>query len=426
MIRRKISWVALVLFVLFLPLPAAAMHDVEDHWAEQSIRHLAALKILTGFEDGTFRPDDTVTRSQFAKALVSALGYSDEAEENSGYPTIYRDLPAGHWSAGFVQVATDLGLVSGYGDGTFRGDNPVSRAEIATMIVRALGHQEMAEALARQVPDFTDSSEIPEWARGYILVGSNLGAITGYEDGSFRPSTFTSRSEAATLVLRLMKERGLHYDHYGVIEGITGRSLTVATPNGTQVFALSPGCPVFRNKEACEVASLFPFDEIYIIGNANAVSFLEARYLDDVGEARSINTQARSLGIRSSTTGATRTVVLEDDAVVFLNGRPANLDDLDSGSRLYVAYSSLTGRIRMVDAAAFDLEGIVVDKTDTQVTVRSESGVERTLEWSPGVVLYLEGSPAGVSEIEVEDRLALHLNELEQIDYAEASREVSQ
>jgi len=420
----KLGWFLVLFLVVAVPAEAAALSDVDGHWAEKSIHHLAAMKILVGFEDGTFRPDETVTRNQFAKVLVAALGYSEEADEAMRYPTVYRDVPAGHWAAGFVQVASDLGLVSGYGDGTFQGDSPITRAEITAIMVRALGLKSMAESLRTDSMHFADALEIPQWARGYVMVASSQGVITGYEDGTFRPSAPTSRAEASTIVSRFLQGRGLHYQHYGVLAEVSEGALLADTDTGRRTFVLGWTASVFRNGQRVKPEDLSPFDELFMVGKPDAVVFVEALYLDELGEARSINPQAGTFGLRVAT-GATRTLRMEDGARVFRNGRVSTLDSLESGDRLYVVHSARNGLVRLVDAVSFDVSGTVTAVAANSLTLLLDNGNERNLGWSPSAMVFLEGVPVTHEEVAIGDFLEAHLGETGKIDYAEIVREVS-
>jgi hypothetical protein len=420
----KLGWFLMLVLAVAVPAEANALSDVDGHWAERSIYHLEAMKILAGFEDGTFRPDETVTRNQFAKVLVAALGYSEEAGEAMRYPTVYRDVLAGHWASGFVQVASDLGFVKGYGDGTFQGDSPITRAEITAIMVRVLGLKSMAESLRTASLTFADAVEIPVWARGYVVVASSQGVITGYDDGTFRPSAPTSRAEASTIVSRFLEGRGLHYQHYGVLATVFEGRLLADTDTGRRSFILGWPASVFRNGQRVQPEDLSPFDELFMVGKPDALVFVEARYVDELGEARSINAQAGTFGLRVAT-GVTRTLRLEEGARVFRHGRVSTLGNLESGDRLYVVHSARTGLVRLVDAVSFDVSGIVTAVTADSLTLSLGNGDEKNLGWAPSAMVFLNGVAVIPEEVAIGDFLEAHLGEAGKIDYAEIVREVS-
>ena len=104
---------------------AAVPEDVAGTDYEDAVARLGALGIIVGYPDGTFRPEQPVTRAEFAKIMVSALGIGEAAQYAAG-PTRFPDVPADHWASGYINVAVDVGVVVGYPDGTFLPENQVT------------------------------------------------------------------------------------------------------------------------------------------------------------------------------------------------------------------------------------------------------------------------------------------------------------
>jgi hypothetical protein len=125
---------------------AAAPEDVVGTDCEDAVARLMALDIISGFPDGTYKPDEPVTRAQFAKIIVSALGVGEAANYAAG-ATKFADVPADHWATGYINVAVDMGVIAGYPDGTFKPENQVTFAEAIKMIVAGLGYTPKANAL---------------------------------------------------------------------------------------------------------------------------------------------------------------------------------------------------------------------------------------------------------------------------------------
>jgi len=111
-----------------------AYSDVRaDQWFNNAISTLSNAGILDGYNDGTFRPNAPITRAEFAKIAVSFFAYADEE-----YKALYPDVPEGKWYAQYVEAATELGLINGYPDGTFRPDKTITRAEACTIVNRTI------------------------------------------------------------------------------------------------------------------------------------------------------------------------------------------------------------------------------------------------------------------------------------------------
>jgi hypothetical protein len=145
--RKLLALAVAVIFILGTVATgfAATFEDVEDTKYEDAVIRLNALEIIGGFPDGTFRPDEPVTRAQFAKIITSAVGVASAAEYAKG-TTKFSDVPATHWASGYINVATDIGVIKGRPDGTFGPEDQVTYAEAITMIVRALGYEPAAQA----------------------------------------------------------------------------------------------------------------------------------------------------------------------------------------------------------------------------------------------------------------------------------------
>ncbi len=115
---------------------AAKFEDVADNDYEKAINTLAALKVIDGYDDGTFKPEKTITRAEMAKLMVQLLGYGDLV---AGSKSNFTDTQ-GHWADPYIALAAGKGLVLGTGDGKFTPDRTVSYDEVLTMLVRGLGY----------------------------------------------------------------------------------------------------------------------------------------------------------------------------------------------------------------------------------------------------------------------------------------------
>ncbi|MGN0181109.1 MAG: S-layer homology domain-containing protein, partial [Candidatus Ornithomonoglobus sp.] len=146
--KRLISSVAaLAVSAAMLAQPlwvSAEFTDVPENYTyKKAITTLSKLKVINGYEDGTFAPDQDITRAEFTKLLVYMLGYGDISTTT----TRFEDLPASHWANANIATAYDLGIVNGYSDTEFGPDNPVTYEQALKMLVCALGYQNSAEAM---------------------------------------------------------------------------------------------------------------------------------------------------------------------------------------------------------------------------------------------------------------------------------------
>ncbi|MFT9849458.1 leucine-rich repeat protein [Aneurinibacillus sp. REN35] len=177
--------------------PEPTFTDIIGHWGERSIIRAAAQKHVSGYPDGTFKPDNPISRAEFMVMLVGALKL-----EGSGTSLTFKDqAKIGSWAKQAVALAVEAGIVSGYEDGSLRPDAPITRAETASMIARA---QEISlDANARS--GFTDDEDIPNWAKGAVEAMRKLGIVSGRGDNKFSPNDTTTRAEAVVMLLRMLE-----------------------------------------------------------------------------------------------------------------------------------------------------------------------------------------------------------------------------
>lgn len=165
----------------------ANLRDINRHWAKNDIQALVAKKIITGFPDGTFKPELEVTREQLAIMLARALSLPSP-EQKTGLT----DIPADHKYADYIYAAKEAGIINGYDDGSFRPERKASRAEVAKMLTTALAIP--TPVSERRV--FKDVST-KYWAAQHVAALKAAGITNGFEDGTFRPQATTTRAQVA-------------------------------------------------------------------------------------------------------------------------------------------------------------------------------------------------------------------------------------
>lgn len=163
-----------------------APRDIQGHWAQNTINKWVDKGDISGYPDGTFRPNNMITRAEFVVLVNNAMGYT-----KTGY-AYFSDVPSYYWGKNAIQTGVEAGYISGDGDGTFRPNDPVTRQEAAAMISRILGLKQNDSQSYR----YTDSYAISNWAKGVVGAVSDAGIMAGYPDGSFGPNRVLTRAEA--------------------------------------------------------------------------------------------------------------------------------------------------------------------------------------------------------------------------------------
>lgn len=123
---------------------AANFPDTTNHWARPFIAVLAERNIITGYPDGTYRPNQTVDRDEFAAIVRQAFSQPQERQIPSG--SAFNDVPQGYWAAPAIEKAYETGFMSGYPNGNFRPQQPVSRVEALVSLARNLSLKDEAAA----------------------------------------------------------------------------------------------------------------------------------------------------------------------------------------------------------------------------------------------------------------------------------------
>ncbi len=171
--------------------------DIQGTKYEEAAEVLGALGIMVGdAEDGAFRPDDNILRSEMAKVAVYAVGLEDIAN-GSNVPTRFPDVPQDHWANGAINVAEQQNMVIGDDVGTFRPDDPVLLQEAVTIIVRALGYEPVAN----------DRGGYPA---GYMAVASENQLLKGISAAGAAPAKRGDIAQLTfnALTVNLMEQTG--------------------------------------------------------------------------------------------------------------------------------------------------------------------------------------------------------------------------
>lgn len=157
----------------------------EDAAYAEAVAVLSALDILKGFPDDVFKPEDTITRAEFSAVVCRALGLEGAAAGAVG-ATQFTDVPADHWASGYINMATQQGIILGYGDGTFGPNDPVLYEQAVKMIVAALGYTPKADANGG-------------YPSGYLVVAAQEKVLEGTEELNAKAGVAATRGLVAQL-----------------------------------------------------------------------------------------------------------------------------------------------------------------------------------------------------------------------------------
>lgn len=255
----------------------ASFSDVSEGYRYYSaITYLQENGVIQGYSDGTFKPDQDVTRAEALKIIL--LGNGIEVSESDTYDLPFSDLADDTWYLPYVSRGYELGIVNGYTDGTFKADQNVNLAEALKMITLA---GDVSLPTVSEDPYADVASGV--WFSKYVLYAKNLNLIEPKDDGFLHPEQTVSRAELSEIIYRLMYveeydlnsfDISLNWQNY---QNELGYQLNY--PYDWQVLSVSDGGVIFWNKD--ESNEQVGFDRqypnsasvtVYVYGNTDELS----------------------------------------------------------------------------------------------------------------------------------------------------------
>ncbi|OKH12781.1 hypothetical protein NIES592_16290 [Fischerella major NIES-592] len=180
------------------PTPTPSnLTDISNHWAVAFIRELVKLQIIKGFPDGTFRPDATMTRAQYAALIVKAFNPSAKRQAIK-----FKDVPQDFWANKVIQQAYQGQFLSGYPDNTFRPNDNIQRVQVIVSLVNGLG---LTASGNKTVKPYDDQTKIPDYAKDEVIVASEKQIIVNYPKvKQLNPTREATRAEVVAMVYQAL------------------------------------------------------------------------------------------------------------------------------------------------------------------------------------------------------------------------------
>lgn len=183
--------------------PDVQLPDFEDMdsapWAKEAVKELRRRGIISGRDDKHFAPDESVTREEFVKLLVAAMGWYDV-----NAAATFADADSTAWYYPYIASAQKKGIVKGNADGTFGVGSPISRRETAVILARCASGGNVPEG---GKVDFADANLIGDWAMDSVAYVRDNGIMVGVSDSEFAPLAEVSRAQAAKAIYELINRR---------------------------------------------------------------------------------------------------------------------------------------------------------------------------------------------------------------------------
>lgn len=202
--KKKISTMALVAVLATAaattPVYASIQYpDINGHWSKNIVEKWAEANVVSGYPDGTFKPNDNITRAEFGVWVYKLFGYQPSSKDSK-----FADVN-GHWAESIIDSLVEHGVIvnSEYGN-NYGPDTKITRMEMIRMMVRAIEKQgETSGAVG--ATKFVDNASIAQKDTGFINVAAKYDIITGYPDGTLKPYAKSTRAEGAAMLVKLQK-----------------------------------------------------------------------------------------------------------------------------------------------------------------------------------------------------------------------------
>lgn len=263
---------ALTILLTAAPIAHASPADIQGHWAESAIRTLVQSETINGYPNGTFKPDQSITRAEFAKILSKAYAIKPTGEIG------FKDANT-HWAKDSIAALAQNKIINGYPDGTFKPERPISRAEMVTMLARLIKLGNPEEKFTMEMEQSFPDIKSDFWAFCHVEIAARLGILPAHYQPEFQASRLASRADTAWMVYSL---RNMKTVNGKVLDNADSTGfLTVESGSGdVENVMLLPDAVIFRNNVTTTMDKIKRNDTVTLYADRNG----EYRFAKSYGE----------------------------------------------------------------------------------------------------------------------------------------------
>lgn len=195
--KKIISTLSLGLLLASTTISANAnqkLSDADGHWASKEIQDFISRGYINGYEDGTFKPDNSITRAEFVKIANNYFGFKNKGNEE------FSDVNSNDWFYNDICIAQKEGYINGYGDGSFKPDKTITREEAAKIITSIKNREDID---IDKINNFSDGYMVSDWAKKYVEGAIESGYMKGDTNGKINPISNITRAESVSMISRV-------------------------------------------------------------------------------------------------------------------------------------------------------------------------------------------------------------------------------
>lgn len=191
----------ITLALSFLPARVLAFSDTQSYWGKDCIQQLGERKLLTGYPDGSFRPNSTVTRAEAAVLMLNAFPNAAIKRDL----VIFKDVSSNYWGYKAINTAYQKGFFSGYPGNLFQPNQAIPRAQIIGVVAGGKNYSSVSNSAQILQRYFEDANLIPNYAQSAIAAGTINSIVVNYPDvKKLKPQATATRGEVAALMCRAL------------------------------------------------------------------------------------------------------------------------------------------------------------------------------------------------------------------------------
>ncbi|MBW4614817.1 MAG: S-layer homology domain-containing protein [Desmonostoc vinosum HA7617-LM4] len=181
-----------------------AFSDIKGNWSQSCITRLASQGLIAGYPDGTFRPNASVTRAEFAAMLNKAFPNAKKTRN----ATRFVDIPSSYWANGAIAKASQTGFLSGYPGGVFKPSQNIPRAQVLVALVSGLNYS-LSQSPSITLANFADAKTIPKYANNGVAAATQKRLVVNYPNVKYlRPNQSASRADVSAFLCQALDKPG--------------------------------------------------------------------------------------------------------------------------------------------------------------------------------------------------------------------------
>ena len=430
--NKRFLSVILCLLMVFstFAASAASLKDVENHWANKEIQDMADKKIIAGFEDGTFRPENSVTRIDSLLLVSRILGASESSLSdfvNAAHTANFPDVNV----LGYPSYEKNLayliykGIYSSTELRTFVGNNlgstPLKRFEAAIILTKLVGKGDEARTNVTPILSYADASEIPTTAKAYVEFCETSGLMKGMENNKFNPNFEVTRAQMAVMLYRAMEYLGIEHST-GIVTEINNitNSVTYTDSIGTskQINILPDTMVRFDGAYANRIDNIENGYKINVVTHKSNVVFVEFltqipdEEVSGIYAGATTSSNLKKISVRSIDGSETKSYPLADDCVVLINGSNSTFNSLQKEAFVKVTVQNNKATMIAAENKTKSVSGIIksfIYGDPSMIEITLSNNTTESFQLAKNVTVKRNNLLAEASELKVGDRISLTL-----------------